>query len=122
MSTRSSFSHADSITERQTINLEEDSDLQLDFGLVAGYLGDPIPIEVSGVVRKQDKLPLANALVTVENVFSRRLVYKGRTAMLVLLIARIIEKFHEWEGDGSNFVRQMKPNIGIQRARAKLAS
>ena len=67
------------ITERPTMRLEKDSDLQFDFGLVAGYLGDPIPIEVSGIVRKQDGSPLANAVVTVENVFSRRLTYRART-------------------------------------------
>ena len=67
------------ITERHTIGLGKGSALQLDFGLVAGHLGDSIPIEVSGVVRKQDKSPLANAVVAVENVFSRRLVYKART-------------------------------------------
>ncbi len=67
------------MTERRNINLARGSVLQLDFSLVAGYVGGAIPIEVSGIIRQQDDSPVADATVTVENAFSERLIYKAKT-------------------------------------------
>jgi protocatechuate 3,4-dioxygenase beta subunit len=67
------------ITEKSTVTVEKSSDVQLDFGLVAGYLGESIPIEVSGTVRDLDKTPLQDVTVTVSNAFSQRLIQKAKT-------------------------------------------
>ena len=40
--------------ERSTLDIREGDELQLDFGLAAGYTHDAIPIEVSGTVRRRD--------------------------------------------------------------------
>ena len=67
------------VTERQPVSLAKGAELQLDFGLNVVYPHDPIPIGVSGSILKQDGLPLAGALVTVEHAFGRRRVYQART-------------------------------------------
>ena len=59
--------------------LRKDDNVELDFGLVAGYLGDAIPTEVRGAVRRKDKTPLQGATVTIANAFSKGLVTKART-------------------------------------------
>jgi Carboxypeptidase regulatory-like domain len=60
------------ITERKAVRLEKNSDVRLDVGLMAGYLGDALPLKLSGVVRLTDKSPLPDATVTVVNAFNQR--------------------------------------------------
>jgi hypothetical protein len=65
--------------EKATVEVRQSGELQLDFGLAAGYGHDPIPIEVSGIVRQKDASPLEDATVTVANAFNKRLTTSVQT-------------------------------------------
>jgi hypothetical protein len=67
------------ITERMTVRVKKSVDVLLDFGLVAGYTHDSIPLELSGKVQQSDNAPLRDATVTVKNAFNQRLTYNVST-------------------------------------------
>jgi hypothetical protein len=67
------------ITESKDITLSGGIDMRLDFGLIAGYLGNAIPIKVSGMVRQFSNVPLQDATVTLISAFNQRFTWNART-------------------------------------------
>jgi hypothetical protein len=65
-------------TEERNILVWDGDQVILDIGLRAGGAQVP-PIEVSGMVRQLDNVPLEDATVTVANAFNDRLVQRVRT-------------------------------------------
>ena len=60
--------------ETETLLLHADGQVLLDFGLEAGSIADPPPVELSGMVQQASKAPVKDATVTVMNAFNRRLI------------------------------------------------
>jgi hypothetical protein len=66
--------------ETDTLLLQADEQVTLDFGLEAGSIADQPPVELSGTVQQRSKAPIGDATVTVINAFNRRLIATVKTA------------------------------------------
>lgn len=67
------------VTERLSAKISKGTEAHLDFGLVASYMGNSIPIEISGRIRWLGDGPIENASVTIVNAFNRNLAYSVST-------------------------------------------
>lgn len=73
------FSSRGFVTERTTVILKNSNETPVNIGFIAGYIGEPIPTEVTGFVLGEQKMPLEGATIVLQSTFNRRLVLSAQT-------------------------------------------
>lgn len=67
------------VTERVTAVLKNGGKTRVDIGFIAGYLSEPLPTEVYGLVLEEQGKSVENATVVLRSAFNRKLVLSANT-------------------------------------------